>query len=188
MTRTRILAAAVAFVGVALIGMASAAADERSDGFVSGVTKAMDRALVLAVDVPRTPEPITEVEESVAPTRDTAVVVFDHPVLDDIAAEENGSAPPFCLTCPVMPVMPEPTLPPVPVPTGWTWDVGTFTVTNLDVSIGIRVSASYGALQSPLLPSTVLMPGQSVTIPAAPCGETVRVFVDNGARPGFTFC
>lgn len=110
--------------------------------------------------------------------------------------ESDPSQPPVddvCAQCiPVVTIPPEAI--PVPPQIGWTWDISTFSVTNKDVG-SLEVRAQHGPFGSPLLvPFVTLGPGQSVTIPAAPCGSPVKVFIRLPGQPQelvqqpFTFC
>lgn len=83
---SRILASALAFVGIGLVAMPSAAADERSDGLVLGVAKVAAHALVLAADVPRAaePEPEAPVAEIPGDAPAEAIVVEEVLALDVI--------------------------------------------------------------------------------------------------------
>lgn len=116
-----------------------------------------------------------------------------HPVLDDPATpavEGDESQPPIDSGCcnpdAVTVIAPEDV--PEPVQSGWTWDRASYTVTNHDVSGGVRVQAKHGPFETPLISSTMLAPGQSVTIPAAPCGSPVRLIIDGFMFQSFVFC
>lgn len=154
MTRTRILASAVALVGV---GMLTACDPEEALQTIQHV-----------YDAHRTPEddPSTPGVES-DPSQ---------PPIDDVCAQ--------CI--PIVTIPPEEI--PEPVQLGWTWDPVTYTVTNHDVP-SLQVRAKHGPFQEPLLvPFVTLTPGQSVTIPPAPCGSPVRLIIGGEMFQPFTFC